>query len=177
MRKVILYIATSLDGFIARSSGEVDWLFSDQDYGYSKFISNIDTVLMGGKTYRQIIDFGVDWPYAKQKSYVFTHDVSQKSTSSIQFIHHDLPGVVEKLKKKKGKDIWLVGGSEINSMFLKEGLIDELQLFIHPLYLGKGVPIFNFSIKETWFKAHDIEEFDSGMVKMVYVKKELVLNP
>ncbi|WP_258102351.1 dihydrofolate reductase family protein [Marinoscillum pacificum] len=170
MKRVKLFIATSLDGYIARSNGDVDWLYTDQDYGYTNFLETIDTVLMGGKTYRQVLGFG-DWPYSTKKSYIFTHDLQSESTDEITFIHHDIPGCVRRLKKEKGKDIWLVGGAEINTILLEAGLIDELWIFKMPVLLGTGVPLFNSSKSETWLQIKDIEEFDSGLVKMIYHKK------
>jgi len=174
MKKVILFIATSLDGYIARENGDIDWLYTDQDYGYKDFLDSVDTILMGGKTYRQVLGFGEEWPYADKKSVIFTHDVSQQSNDEITFIHHDIPGAIDRLRKEKGKDIWLVGGAEINTILLEEGLIDELWLFKMPVVLGKGIPLFNEVPKESWFKIHDIEEFDSGLVKMIYLKDQKI---
>lgn len=170
MKRVKLFIATSLDGYIARSNGDIDWLYTDQDYGYTNFLKNIDTVLMGGKTYRQVLDFG-DWPYATKKSYVFTHDLQSESTEDITFIHHDIAGCVRRLKEEKGKDIWLVGGAAINTILLEAGLIDELWLFKMPVLLGSGIPLFHQSEQENWFQIKDVEEFESGLLKMVYHRK------
>ena len=169
MKKVKLFIATSLDGFIARENGDIDWLYTDQDYGYTEFLNTIDTVLMGGKTYRQVLGFG-DWPYGTKQSIEFTHDLKAQSTDEVTFIHHDIPGCVKRLKEEKGKDIWLVGGAEINTLLLESGLIDELWIFKMPALLGRGIPLFNRT-SERWFQIQDIEEFDSGLVKMLYHKK------
>ena len=149
MRKIVLFIATSLDGYIARENGDIDWLFSDQDYGYSKFFDSIDTVLMGGKTYRQVMGFGGDFPYASKNCFVFTHDVSYESNDEVTFIHHNLEEFTTALKEKEGKDIWLIGGSEINTILLNEGLIDEMRIFMHPVILGHGIPLFKESSKES----------------------------
>lgn len=171
MRKIILYITNSLDGFIARENGDVDWLFTDQDYGYKAFTDSIDTVLMGGNTYRQVLGFGGEWPYLTKNSYVFTHDASFQSNEEVTFIHHDVIPFIKELKKKKGKDIWLIGGSQINTLLLNEGLIDEMWTFIHPVILGNGIPLFNKGSMESWFTVQNIEEFDSGLIKIVYHKK------
>lgn len=171
MKKVILFIATSLDGYIARENGDIDWLLADQDYGYTDFISTIDTVLMGGRTYRQVLGFADEWPYADKKSVIFTHDVSNQSNDEITFIHHDIAANVSRLKEKKGKGIWLVGGAQINTMLLEAGLIDEIRIYKMPVVLGSGIPLFHQTNKDSWFKTHDIEEFESGVVKMIYVKK------
>ncbi len=171
MRKIILYITSSLDGYIARENGDVDWLLQDQDYGYKDFVDTIDTVLMGGKTYRQVLEFGGEWPYQTKNSFVFTHDVSYQSNDEVTFIHHDVVPFVRELKDKEGKDIWLIGGSEINTLLLNEGLIDELWIFIHPMILGTGIPLFTSNSNDTWFQVNDIEEYDSGMVRIMYSKK------
>jgi dihydrofolate reductase len=171
MRKIILFIATSLDGFIARENGEVDWLFTEGEYGYKEFFNSVDTVLMGGKTYRQILTFGDEFPYATKQAFVFTRDVNYRSNEEVTFIHHDMIEFVNELRTKKGKDIWLIGGSEINTAFLNAGLIDEMWLFVHPVILTRGIPLFYDTGADHWMKINDIEEFDTGLVKMVYVRK------
>lgn len=171
MRKVKLFIATSLDGYIARENGEIDWLYTDQDYGYHDFLATVDTILMGGRTYRQVLSFGEEWPYLDKQSIIFTKDVSQQSNEEITYVHHDVAAHVERLKQDKGKDIWLVGGAEINTLLLREGLIDEMWIFKMPVILGSGIPLFYKTPKESWFEIHDIEEFDTGLVKMIYHKK------
>lgn len=171
MKRVKLFIATSLDGYIARPNGDIDWLYTDQDYGYTDFLQTVDTILMGGKTYRQVLGFG-DWPYATKQSFVFTHDLEAKSQEDITFIHHDITGCVRRLKEGSGKDIWLVGGAEINTILLEAGLIDELWIFQMPVLLGAGIPLFNQTKKENWLQIKDVEEFDSGLLKTIYHKKE-----
>lgn len=172
MKKVKLFIATSIDGFIARENGDVDWLYTDQDYGYNAFAQSVDTVLMGGKTYRQVLGFSREWPYQDKQSVVFTHDLSSQSNDEITFVHHDIAAHVERMKTEKGKDIWLVGGGQINTIMLEAGLIDELWLYKMPVVLGSGIPLFYSIPKDSWFEIQDIEEFDTGLVKMVYHKKK-----
>lgn len=171
MRKVILYSAVSLDGFIARTNGDIDWLFQGeegQDYGYADFIQTIDTVIMGGTTFRQILTFEGDFPYADKRCYVVTRDVALKHEYA-EFIHHDIIDHVNTWKNEiVGKNIWLVGGSEINTILLEHQLIDELQLFIHPVFLTKGIRLFNEINLDQWFTLSDIEEFSNGMVRLVY---------
>jgi dihydrofolate reductase len=172
VRKIILFIATSLDGYIARENGDIDWLFSDQDYGYHKFYDSIDTVLLGGKTFRQVMGFGGDFPYATKNCYVFTHDVSNESNDEVTFIHHNVADFVSDLKNENGKDIWLIGGSQINTILLNEGLIDEMRIFMHPVILGSGIPLFQQVALESWFKIHDVEEFESGLIQLTYNRKD-----
>jgi len=164
MRKVRLFIASSLDGYIAREDGSVDWLFSDADYGYSEFYGSIDTVVMGRKTYEKSLEFE-EHPFRGKKVYVFSRSVKEKG---VEFVS-DVVGFMKKLVRSKGKDIWLVGGSEIVSIFLNEGLIDEIILSIHPVILGRGIPLFKNVQKEVWLKMQKSVSFDSGLVQIHYV--------
>ena len=107
MRKIVLFIASSLDGYIARSNGDIDWLFTDQNYGYSKFLDSIDTVLMGRKTYEQVLTFG-EYPYQEKKSYVFTKNLDFKATSDVEVVTN-LEKFVNDLRLLEGKK-YLVGG-------------------------------------------------------------------
>ncbi|MEM6842767.1 MAG: dihydrofolate reductase family protein [Bacteroidota bacterium] len=141
MRKIILYSAMSLDGFIARPDGEIDWLFDDQDYGYSEFLQRIDTTLMGNRTYQQILTFG-DFPYTDKTNYVFTRSVTVQDDGRVQFVYSDLVNLVTELKQQLGRDIWLIGGRQINTVLLNAELIDEMILSVHPTVLGSGVPLF-----------------------------------
>ena len=107
MKKVILFICCSTDGFIARKNGDVSWLLHDQDYGYKKFVASVDTLLMGRKTYKQCLTFG-EWPWKGKKSFVFTRK-KQKKDSNVEFVKNPV-AFTKKLVKKQGKSIWLVGG-------------------------------------------------------------------
>jgi dihydrofolate reductase len=174
MRKLILYSAVSLDGFIARSNGDIDWLFQGQegqDYGYHKFSQSVDTVIMGGKTFRQVLGFGEPFPYEHKNCFVYTRDVALKYKPA-KFIHHDLIEHTKSLKDKGGKNIWLIGGGQINTMHLNAGLIDEIQLFIHPVLLGHGIRLFENEVIENWLVPQDVEEFSDGMIRITYHRKE-----
>ena len=145
MRKIKLFIASSLDGYIAKKDGSVDWLPENVDSGYAPFYSSIDTILMGKKTYEQILTFG-KYPYKDKTSYVFTRNTNKQKDENVEFTS-DVKEFVEKLISSSGKDIWLVGGSDIASTFLNHKLVDELILSVIPVVLGKGIPLFN-NIKE-----------------------------
>ena len=163
MRKTILFIACSLDGFIAREDGEIDWLFTDQDYGYAEFIRNVDAILMGRKTYEQCLTFG-DWPYPGKECFVFTHGKIDDSR-----IHVSTNPVLTTrgLIHKPGKDIWIVGGSEIVKELLNAQLTDELVISIHPIILGAGIPLFK-QINETRLKLIDVIKFETGLLQIKY---------
>lgn len=153
MRKIILYIAASTDGYIARPDGNIDWLHDkkytipDEDFGYTAFLQTIDTTLMGNTTYQQILGFDMPFPYPDLKNYVFSRS-AQQDTEHVSFIKDGVVDFVEKLKEQPGKDIWLIGGGQINSILLNAGLLDEIILTYIPIILGKGIPLFSEEAQE-----------------------------
>ncbi|MDO8553813.1 MAG: dihydrofolate reductase family protein [Candidatus Micrarchaeota archaeon] len=166
MRKIILFIASSLDGFITGENGELDWLFTDQDYGYTKFLSSTDCALMGRKTYETAIKLG-DSPKEGRKWYVFTHS-SEQNKENITFIS-DLVPFTKKLRQQKGKNIWLIGGSEAISILMNAGLVDEIIISIHPILLGKGIPLFKNIGKIINLKLVKSTKFNSGLLQLHYL--------
>ena len=169
MRSIKLYIATSLDGYIARRSGEIDWLFDDQDYGYSDFLATIDTMIMGRKTYEQVLTFG-EYPYPDKKNYVVSNQLQGKPAPYAEFVEADqLKPLVEELRRSDGKDIWLVGGAQVIRFFMQHRFVDELILSIHPIVLGDGIPLFlNDPQIETLFQLKAVKPFNSGLVQLSY---------
>ncbi|GGG44168.1 dihydrofolate reductase family protein [Hymenobacter glacieicola] len=145
MRKVVLYIATSLDGYIASPDGSVEWLPTPppgEDYGYANFLATADATLLGRATYEQVLSFG-EWPYPTLTNYVFTHrPPAEPAHASVHFITEDPTRFVTQLKQQPGNTIWLIGGSTLASPLLAAGLIDELMLFIVPQLLGSGIPLW-----------------------------------
>ena len=176
MRKVILFIATSLDGFIARSSGDVDWLFQDQDqdYGYEALIAGTDTVVMGRRTYDQILSFG-DYPYRGMSGYVFSTTRSGERDENVEFVSGDVARFIAGLKTGPGeiseKNIWLVGGGELNQAFLEQGLIDEFIVSIHPVILGEGIPLFQGNSPSQELSFRHCRSFENGLVQLTYARK------
>ncbi len=173
-RKVVLYIAISLDGFIADINGGIDWLGGQDnsyngDYGYSNFIKNIDTVIMGMNTYKQIVKkLSPDkWPYSDIKSYVFT---SKKMINSenIIFVDQDIKSFILDLKNKKGLDIWINGGANIANQLIKNDMIDEYNLSIMPIILGQGIPLFNIVYKKLKLDKYSEE---NGVLNIVYSRR------
>ena len=154
-RNVILYIAMSLDGYIARKNGDVDWLEGDDsepeaDIGYDGFYTSIDTVIMGRKTYDQVLTFG-DYPYRGTRGYVYTSE-KRESNEDVTFTDEDAGELIARLRDEPGKDIWLVGGAEIIDDFMKKDLIDEYFIAIIPCILGEGIPLFKAGNPETRLK-------------------------
>jgi dihydrofolate reductase len=170
MRAVKLFIACSLDGFIARKDDAVDWLFHDNDYGMSAFYKTIDTALIGRKTYDLMVRLGL--PYYKGKTnYVFSCTKEGALSEGIQYVSGDIGEFVESLRKSKGKDIWLVGGSFLIDSFLKRDLIDEIILAVHPVILGEGIPLFKGGYTQTELALQKCIEYESGLVQLRYRRK------
>ena len=168
MRKVILFIASSLDGYIARASGDVDWLFTDQDYGYADFFALVDTVLMGRHTYEQVLSFG-EYPYIGTQGFVFSKTRGSEYDDNVTFISSALPTFVQELKSSAGKNIWLVGGAELISSFLQHDLIDEFIISVHPIILGDGIPLFRAPLAMRKLNLQRCQTFDTGLIQITYV--------
>ncbi|HSB47387.1 MAG TPA: dihydrofolate reductase family protein [Candidatus Bilamarchaeum sp.] len=165
MRKVILFIASSLDMFIARKDGSVDWLFTDGDYGYRKFYESVDTVLMGRKTYELALKLGDS--FGGKNCVVFSRSAGRKAKGNVKFAS-DPASFTEKLRAAPGKDIYLVGGGQIVSALLNAGLVDEIVLSIHPIILGTGIPLFDSIGKSVKLSLEGSEKFPSGLVQLKY---------
>ena len=141
-----MFIASSLDGFIAREDGSIDWLFTDDDYGYQEFYESVDAVIMGRKTFEKGLELGGGInPTKDKKNYVFSRNQQSlggmEKDDEVEFVGKDVRKFVEQLVDSSGKDIWLVGGSEIISILLKADLLHDIILSIHPKILGKGIPL------------------------------------
>lgn len=172
-----LFIATSIDGFIARTDGSIDWLEDmptpeGVDYGYGDFMSTIGTVLMGRKTYEDVVGFDVDWPYGDYKTYVVsTRNDAAISTPNTDLIHNIEATTLSSISANTAKDIWVVGGGELIASFLNEGLIDSMLISIIPVVLGSGRPLFNDGL-ETKFTLESTESFENGIVNLKYSRTE-----
>jgi dihydrofolate reductase len=167
MRKVVLFIASSLDGYIARPSGDIDWLFTDQDYGYSEFFASVDTVLLGRKTYEQVLTFG-EYPYQGVKSYVFTKNPLFQAEKNVELVTEDTKKFVDNLRQADGKNIWLVGGSQLTYDFMNNNLVDELIVSIHPIVLGEGIPLFANQTTTQSLNLTKCQTYSSGLVQLSY---------
>lgn len=173
MKKIKLYIAVSLDGKIAGEEGDVSWpdKFSgndNPDYGYNDFLDSVDTTLMGNKTYRQLLNWGIDFPYRNKLNYVFTRNMEPTEDENVKYISIDPVSFVKDLKSSAGDDIWLIGGGQINTLLLNAHLIDELIIFIIPEVLGKGIPLFANIPDETNLDMIKTKTYDNGVVEINY---------
>jgi len=129
MRKVILYYAQSVDGYIARMNGDVDWLDidTDEDLGFHSMLDTVDTIVMGRNTYDQILGFG-EWPYPGKECLVFTRRPMEPTENARPA--EDPVGSTSALREKEGGDIWVVGGADIHAQLLEAGVIDEVTITI-----------------------------------------------
>ena len=174
MRKLVLYIAVSIDGYIAAEGDDLDWLMAfdpteDATKAYEDFYHTIDTTLMGHSTYKFVVKAGVPDPYPDKETIVFSRQ-EMTDTDRINYVTGDIVAYVEALKAKEGKDIWLVGGGVINSIFLKAGLIDELQTTIVPITLGSGIRLFEGGGSLQTYETKEVLKLDNGMVHIIYTK-------
>jgi dihydrofolate reductase len=175
MSKVILYIATSIDGYIARENGAVDWLdlvhIEGEDYGYTAFYESLDALIMGSKTYEEVIEVlspGV-WPYAGKLSYVLSRRDLVTDNAEIVISPDGAQNVVAKLKGDGRQRIWLLGGGALTASMLALDLIDEIILSIVPVTLGKGLPLFPRQEQgEKRFKLLETKGYASGLVQIRY---------
>ena len=173
MRKVKLFIAISLNGKIAKPDGSVDWLESipnpgEIDHGYSDFYKSIDTTIQGNTTYKQIISWGIDFPYSDKKNFVFTRDKHSVDTEQVTFIADNHLDFVKRLKAAEGQDIWLIGGGQLNTMLLNEKLVDEIQVFVMPIVLTEGIELFENLPKETNLALIETKTYATGAVELKY---------
>lgn len=175
MKKVKLYIAASIDGYIARPDGDLEWLTGfpnplKTDYGYRNFLASVDTVIMDNRTYQDILSMDVIWPYKGKETYVVTHH-AQETKENIRFISENVVETISELHKKDGKDIWLFGGGQLISILLSADLVDEMQITYIPMILGNGIPLFPNSPKESQWSLLENKAFDNGVLQVKYQGK------
>jgi dihydrofolate reductase len=169
MRKLILGVATSLDGFIEGPRGEYDWCLADQDYGLSEFFKRFDAIFVGRKTY-EVSQSMLGGPpgFPKFKEYIFSTSL-QKVKDGAVLIHSDIKAQVDKIKAEKGKDIWLFGGAGLTTSLMNMGLVDELSLTIYPVLLGGGKPLFSNLSDRVKLKLADTKTFSTGVLSLTYL--------
>ena len=178
MSKVSVYIATSLDGFIARKDGDIEWLHNSghgeadkgEDFGYADFMGTVDALVMGRHSYEKVLSFGGDWPYGKTPVFVLTskgvaipdeisHTVSELSGSPRE--------IVDELEAKGFNHLYLDGGKTIQR-FLESGLVDQLIITRIPVLLGEGIPLFGSLSKDVLLKHIETSGWPNGFVQSRY---------
>jgi dihydrofolate reductase len=176
-RKIVVYIATSADGYIARSDGDVEWLNrrpDTVDYGMQAFYRSVDTILMGRKTY--------DWALAYQKktrmkgsvfdtrfaNYVFSHKPPKKIAPGVEFVSEAVKAFVRRMRTTPGKNIWMMGGGELIASFLDAGEIDEFNIAMIPTLIGEGIPLIAPRHRDIELHLLSAKKYPDGVVGLRY---------
>jgi dihydrofolate reductase len=171
-RKVIVHIATSADGYIARPDGDLDWLTSrpapEGFYGLNVFTSSIDTKLIGRKTYEMSLRMGAKFD-SKNRYFVFSRQAPPAGApSSVEFVSEAIGPFVSRLREQPGKDIWLMGGGELIASFLDEQAIDEFVISVAPVFIGDGIPLIARRHRHVPLELLSSERFEDGLVQSRY---------
>lgn len=161
----ILYAACSVDGFIAREDGSADWLsqWDPSEAGYNDFVDSVEGLVMGAKTYEQVLTFG-DWPYGDKPCFVLSNQARKPVRDCIEFFAGNVDEIVNLLRDKDLKRIWIVGGSSIYTQFHRKKLIDDYFIATVPVLLGSGIPIIQACDMEVWLRLISSRTFASGLV-------------
>jgi dihydrofolate reductase len=181
--RVTIHMASSLDGFIARRDGRVDWLetsdrFEDGDVmapdAVAEFLRTIDCYVMGSRTYETALDFearGFGWSYGDKATFVLTHRELRKTRNTVEFYAGDLRRLVEERLKPKFRNIWFIGGGAVSGECLRRGLADELRYSILPILIGDGIPFFDRLDRDVALHLLEVKAYQSGMVALRYEVK------
>jgi dihydrofolate reductase len=171
-RKTIAYIASSVDGFIAKKGDDLSFLnkmhLEGEDYGYKNFLSEVDTVILGSNTYRWVMKQVPEFPHTDKETFVITRE-KKDALGNVQFYSGDLNQLILSLKSKLGKNIFIDGGGRTITALLKLKAIDELHLFTVPVLLGEGIRLFQNSYPEQELKLIESKSYPSGMTLNKYM--------
>lgn len=174
-RKLIIYIAASLDGYIAKPNDDLGFLSIveqiGEDYGYAAFLKTVDAIIIGRKTYDKVISMGFELPYADKEVYVISR-TPKPNVGTIKFYTGNLKSLIEKLKSENGKNIYCDGGAEIVNLLLKENLIDEFIISVIPIIVGNGTKLFKEGIPEQQLKLVSATSYDKGLVQLYYKRAD-----
>ena len=179
-RKIIVSLATSADGFIARKDGGIDWLDRPRpkgNYGMGEFWKSIDTILLGRKTYDFVVQFvrsGKSIPKQKHepKHYVFSHRPPKKVLPGFEFVKEPIKKFATRLRAQKGKNIFMMGGGGIIASFLDAGEIDEFVISVIPIFIGEGIPLIAPRLRTIPLKLLSTKKFPDGVVTLHYAVSE-----
>jgi len=177
MRKIVLDLAVTLDGFIEGVNGEIDWCIMDDDMNFDGFLATVDTIFYGRVSYDAWGNFQPDanasetelnlWKNIhSKKKYVFSNQQRQENRAT--FISADIPKKVAVIKNEEGKDIWLYGGASLIKTFIQSDLVDTYRLSVHPIALGSGKPLFENLKDRLKLKLIKTNIFKSGVVQLIY---------
>jgi dihydrofolate reductase len=169
MRKIVYGVGISLDGYLARPDGAVDFLFMPKDYSMRPFFKTVDVGIMGRKTYEDAMKMtGGKFDGQGLGCYVMSRTLEPAKRNGATFVNEEPKKFVAGLRKKAGKNIWLMGGGELAREFLKEDLVDEIHLGIVPVLLGEGRPLFPAGFPQREFALIENKSYGLGMVVLKY---------
>ena len=172
-RRVIVHIATSADGYIARPDGDLEWLTSRPApkgfYGINAFMKTIDTMLIGRKTYDASLRLGGKFD-SRRRTIVFSRrPPPADAPAGVEFVSDPIGPFMSRLREQPGKDIWLMGGGELIASFLDEQAIDELVISVVPVIIGDGIPLIARCHRHVLLDLHTVERFEDGVVQLHYL--------
>jgi dihydrofolate reductase len=175
-RRIIVHIATSADGYIARPDGDIEWLTKRPApkgfYGISKFMNSIDTKLLGRKTYDLSVRMGAKFD-TNTRCYVFSRRPAPASVpTGVEFISEPVGRFAKRLRTGKGRDIWMMGGGEIIASFLDQGAIDDFIISVVPTFIGEGIPLIAHRHRHVPLGLQSVRRFSDGVVQVHYKVKQ-----
>lgn len=170
-RKLFLFIAMSLDGYIAAPDGDIRFLppieKEGEDYGYTDFIDQIDTVVLGRKTYDKILSMGITNPYGDRDVYILTHSPKEQQ-GNLHYYSGNLKELIMGFKSKQGKHLYCDGGADTIHQLLADDLIDEMIISIIPVLLGEGIALFKGGLPSLQLSLVKVSTYENGLVKLHY---------
>lgn len=176
-RKVILYIAISLDGYIAKPNDDLSFLSivqqDGEDYGYTNFIKSVDTVILGRKTYDWVMSQVPVFPHADKNTFIITR-TARPGIGNTNFYTGKLVELISRLKTEQGKNVFVDGGSEIVNELLNENLIDEFIVSVIPILVGNGKKLFKDGRPEQKLELISTKQFEKGLTQLHYKRADLI---
>jgi len=175
MRNVILYSAITIDGYIAKKNGNLDWLYgfdktnNEATTLFNQFYKTIDTTLIGNNTYRKLCESGNYLPYKEKTNYVFSKTY-HNNVNNVTFVQGNIEQFIIEQKKRPGQDIWLVGGGQLNNSIYEIDQIDQIIIDIIPVILGEGIPLLSKGNTHQFYKQELLQSFPSGRIQIRYRK-------
>ncbi|HYL64528.1 MAG TPA: dihydrofolate reductase family protein [Candidatus Methylomirabilis sp.] len=168
-RNVVLAVAVSLDGYIARKNGAVDWLIMDPQIDLASYAKTFDVIMAGRKT----LDVpegakGGANPWGMMNCYIFSRSKPPGERGGVEYVNQAPSELIRRIREQPGKDIWLMGGGELAREFLKEDLVDRMDLGIMPVLLGDGIPLFPQGFPQRNFALEKFQAYKSGIVRATY---------
>ncbi|MFQ5561996.1 MAG: dihydrofolate reductase family protein [Parvularculaceae bacterium] len=170
-RRLVIYIAASLDGYIADADGGVGWLhdYHSKEIDFSAFDATIDTFVMGRKTFEKALTYG-PWKYSARRAIVVTNRPLENPPENVEAYDGDIGALAASLREEGGRNVWIMGGGEIVRAFLNAEAWDEMNLFIMPVVLGDGIRLFPNPSERRALTLTSAQSFANGVVRLDYEK-------